>query len=148
MANDKSGSDPGTPPQNPPPNALPPNPNAKVNIDQIIAEKAALENRVTEMQKTIDSLTAQLQSANDVLQAQAKEKLVRDILPRSNYTVEDLAVKSIEDLQDIKFTLDQVKLPTYKNIHFGSRGADEKEDGLTVGDLSVVTAAKRKAGGA
>ena len=34
-----------------------------------------------------------------------------------------------------------------KNIHFGPISLDEaKDDGLTVGDLSVVTEAKRKEG--
>jgi len=37
-------------------------------------------------------------------------------------------------------------MPNYKNIHFGPLGiAEAKDEGLTVGDLSVVTEAKRKA---
>jgi multidrug resistance efflux pump len=124
-----------------------PNTIAQMSIDQALAEKAALENKVKDMQTTIDDLTAQLKAANNVLEAQEKSRLIREILPRSSFTVEELSKKSTEDLQEIRVTLDAAKLPTYKNIHFGPIGADEKEDeGLTVGDLSVVTAAKRKAG--
>jgi len=137
-------------PENPPGgSAEPPKtpPVVKLSIDQALAEKAALEKKVVEMQKTIDDLTTQLKAANDLLESQAKAKLISEILPRSIFTVEDLAKKNLEELQHIRVTLDQARLPTYKNIHFGAIGADEAQDeGLTVGDLSVVTAAKRKAG--
>ena len=123
------------------------NPTAKMSVDQALAENEALKLKILGLDTTIDELTKQLKAANDVLEAQEKARLVREILPRSNYTVEDLDGKTPEELKEIRVTLDQAKLPTYKNIHFGFIGADEKEDeGLTVGDLSVVTAAKRKAG--
>jgi hypothetical protein len=128
--------------QKPPENKI-----AQMSIDQALAENEALKLKITELQTTVDDLTKQLKAANDVLEAQEKARLIREILPRSNFTVEDLDVKSPEELKEIRATLDQAKLPTYKNIHFGLIGADEKDDeGLTVGDLSVVTAAKRKAG--
>jgi len=153
LSDPKGGSDPKTentpPPAKPPTLPTPPAPNkaAKVSVEELSAAKAALELEVDKQKKIIDELTTQLKAANDVLEAQSRERLIKDILPRSNFTVEDLAGKGLEELQDIRATLDQAKLPTYKNIHFGPIAADEaKDEGLTVGDLSVATAAKRKAG--
>jgi predicted secreted protein len=123
----------------------PENQTAKMAVDAALAKIKLLEDAVKDRDKTIADLTVQLKAANDVLEAQQREELMAYIQPRSKLTIEDLATKSLEELQNIRATIDQVKMPTYKNIHFGPIGADEKEDeGLTVGDLSVVTAAKRK----
>jgi hypothetical protein len=122
---------------------------ARISIDQALAENIALKRELDGKDSTIAELTKQLKAANDVLEAQAKAKLIGEILPRSSFTIEDLTVKSVEELQHIRVTLDQAKLPTYKNVRFGtpfSGDESQREDGLTVGDLSVVTEAKRKAG--
>ena len=114
-----------------------------------MAENIALKRELEDKEGTIAELTKQLKAANDVLESQTKAKLIGEILPRSSFTIEDLTGKSAEELQHIRLTLDQAKLPTYKNIRFGSPYAEDesqREDGLTVGDLSVVTEAKRKAG--
>ena len=45
-------------------------------------------------------------------------------------------------------TLDQARYPTFKTITPGPVAVDEQNDqGLTVGDLSIPTAAKRKVAG-
>ena len=122
---------------------------AKISIDQALAENEALKRELQGKDGTIAELTQQLKAANDVLEAQAKAKLIGEILPRSSFTIEDLTGKCVEELQHIRVTLDQAKLPTYKNVRFGSPYVGDegpREDGLTVGDLSVVTEAKRKAG--
>ena len=122
---------------------------ARMTIDQALAENIALKRELEDREGTIAELTKQLKAANDVLESQTKAKLIGEILPRSSFTIEDLTGKSAEELQHIRLTLDQAKLPTYKNIRFGSPYAEDesqREDGLTVGDLSVVTEAKRKAG--
>ena len=117
----------------------------KATVDQIMAENESLKLMVEEKTKTIDSLTAQLKAANDLFEAQDKAKLKMEIKPRSKYSDEDLAKFSLDELRSIKVTLDNAVMSTYKNIHFGPLGADERKDeGLTVGDLSVVTEAKRK----
>lgn len=123
----------------PPPPATPPaaaqaqgNATAKVSIDQALAELEEKKRELKAATDTIADLTTQLKAANDVLEAQTKAKLIGEILPRSKFTVEDLHGRSLEELEHIKLTLDQAKLPTYKNIHFGSIGADEEgETGLT-----------------
>ena len=122
---------------------------AKISVDQALAENEALKRELQGKDGTIAELTQQLKAANDVLEAQAKAKLIGEILPRSSFTIEDLTGKCVEELQHIRVTLDQAKLPTYKNVRFGSPyvgDEGQREDGLTVGDLSVVTEAKRKAG--
>ena len=124
------------------------NKTAKISIDQALAENIALKKELETKDTTIAELTKQLKAANDVLESQTKAKLIGEILPRSSFTIEDLTGKSAEELQHIRVTLDQAKLPTYKSVRFGGVPCvgDEREDGLTVGDLSVVTEAKRKAG--
>ncbi len=123
------------------------NKTVKMILDQALAENESLKIKLDAALKINDALTGQLKTANDVLEAQEKARQIREILPRSTFTHEFLSAKTPEELSEIRATLDQAKLPSYKNIHFGLIGADEKQDeGLTVGDLSVVTAAKRKEG--
>jgi hypothetical protein len=118
----------------------------KITIDQVMAENLSLKQIVQELDKTVKDLTSQLKAANDVLEAQARAKLIAEIKPRSRYSDEDLTKLSLDELSSIKVTLDNAKMPNYKNIHFGPLGIEEaKDEGLTVGDLSVVTEAKRKA---
>jgi hypothetical protein len=118
----------------------------KVTIDQVMAENLSLKQIVQDLDQTVKDLTSQLKAANDMLEAQARAKLIAEIKPRSRYSDEDLTKLSLDELSSIKVTLDNAKMPNYKNIHFGPLGIEEaKDEGLTVGDLSVVTEAKRKA---
>ena len=102
------------------------NKSAKISIDQALAENEALKRELQGKDGTIAELTQQLKAANDVLEAQAKAKLIGEILPRSSFTIEDLTSKSVEELQHIRVTLDQAKLPTYKNVRFGSPYVGDK----------------------
>ena len=81
------------------------------------------------------------------LEGQEKGKLINEILPKSQFKIVDLTGRSVEDLKSIKATLDHAMPPRVNGVRFGVHGADlsDRELGLTVGDLSVVTAAKRKA---
>jgi hypothetical protein len=118
----------------------------KVTIDQVMAENLSLKQMVQDLDQTVKDLTDQLKASNDMLEAQARAKLIAEIKPRSRYSDEDLTKLSLDDLTNIKVTLDNAKMPNYKNIHFGPLGTEEaRDEGLTVGDLSVVTEAKRKA---
>ena len=118
----------------------------KVTIDQVMAENLSLKQIVQDLDQTVKDLTSQLKAANDMLEAQVRAKLIAEIKPRSRYSDEDFAKLSLDELSSIKVTLDNAKMPNYKNIHFGPLGTEEaKDEGLTVGDLSVVAEAKRKA---
>ena len=118
----------------------------KVTIDQVMAENLSLKQMVQDLEKTVKDLTVQLKAADGMLEAQARAKLIAEIKPRSRYSDEDFAKLSLDELTSIKVTLDNAKMPNFKNIHFGPLGTEEaKDEGLTVGDLSVVTEAKRKA---
>ena len=144
MSNENKGGSANTsPPQTPPPTD---NKTAKISIDAALAENEALKNELKAVKDTNDELTNQLKAANDVLEAQEKAKIIGEILPRSKFTIEDLKDKDIEELQHIRITLDQAKLPTFKNIRLGPVGADKsKASNLTVGSLFVLDE-KRKEG--
>ena len=122
-----------------------PKPTSEHAVDEVLAENLKLKSDLKAVKKTVDELKKQLKSANDVLEAQTKAKLIGEILPRSAFTIEDLTPKTLVDLKGIRATLDQARYPTYKTITPGPIGTDEnQENGLTVGDLSIPTANKRK----
>jgi len=140
-ADPKGGSDP-KPPETKPPE----NPTAQISADQLAGELAAMTIERDGLLEKVSKLEKALKEANDVLEAQAKEKLIKDILPRSKFTPDDLSAKPLEELQNIRATLDQAITPTYKNIHFPPVAGDQNTDRDTVGDLSIPTAEKRKTG--
>jgi hypothetical protein len=101
---------------------------------------------VGEKDALIKDLTNLLDEANKVLESQERGRLIGEILPRSQFKMDDLVGKSVEDLKNINATLSHAMPPRVNSVRFGVQGADvsDREKGLTVGDLSVVTAAKRK----
>jgi len=125
------------------------NKTVKMSMDEALAENTSLKKRISEKDEIIKDLTTQLKQANDFLESQDKARLIGDILPRSQFKIEDLAKKTPEELKNIRLTLDQAIPPKVNSVRYGISSADvaDRERGLTVGDLSVVTAAKRKQGG-
>jgi hypothetical protein len=123
------------------------NKTAKQSMDAVMAENVALKQQIGEKDGMIADLTGQLKEANDVLEGQEKQRLIGEILPRSSFKVDELAGKTVDELKNIRATLDVAKLPKVNSVRAGVFAADvsDREKGLTVGDLSVVTAAKRKA---
>lgn len=124
----------------------PKNKAAKMTIDQAFAEIESLRRTVGEKDYLIGDLTKQLDEANKVLESQEKARLIGEILPRSQFKIDELVGKSVEDLKNINATLSLAMPPRINSVRFGVVGADisDREKGLTVGDISVVTAAKRK----
>jgi hypothetical protein len=123
------------------------NKTAKMSMDQAYAEIEGLRKLVGEKDALISDLTKQLDEANKVLESQEKGRLISEILPRSSFKIDDLVGKSVEDLKNIRATLDQAMPPKVNSIRFGVQAVDlsDREKGLTVGDLSFSTAQKRKA---
>ena len=123
------------------------NPIVKISMDEALAQLEDSKRIMGEKDQLIADLTAQLKEANDVLEGQEKAKLIGEILPRSGFSMDVLVAKSIEDLKNIRVTLDQARLPKVNSVRFGVPSADvsDREKGLTVGDLSWATAQKRKA---
>jgi hypothetical protein len=119
---------------------------AKMSMDQAYAEIENYKRVVAEKDSVIADLTKNLDEANKVLESQEKGRLIGEILPRSKFNVESLANKSVDDLKEIRATLDLAMPPRVNSVRFGVHGADlsDREKGLTVGDLSVVTAANRR----
>jgi len=125
----------------------PKNRTAKQSMDAVMAENVALRQQILEKDALMGDLTKQLEEANNVLEGQQKSKLIGEIMARSNFKMDELVNKSVDDLQNIRATLDQAMLPKINSTRVGVLGLDvsDREKGLTVGDMSVVTAAKRKA---
>ena len=131
-----------------------PNPSAeiqnktvKMSMDEALAKIPTLETEIKEKNKLITDLTKQLDEANQILDSQEKSKLINEILPLSSYKFDDLVHKPFEELKAIKNTLANAMPPKVNSVRFGVMGTDlsDREKGLTIGDLSVVTAAKRRA---
>jgi predicted ribosome quality control (RQC) complex YloA/Tae2 family protein len=120
---------------------------AKMSMDQAYAEIQKLQKENKDLVETIADLTEHLNEANKVLESQEKGRLIGEILPRSSFKVVDLTGKSVEDLKNIRGTLDLAMPPRVNSVRFGVHGGDlsDREKGYTVGDMSIVTAAKRKA---
>jgi hypothetical protein len=117
----------------------------KLSMDEALARIPALEAEIKEKENLIGDLARQLEEANKVLEAQEKAKLINDIIPMSSYKINDLVDKSPEELKAIRLTLAAAMPPRVNSVTFGVLGSasDDRERGLTVGDLSVVTATKR-----
>jgi len=76
-------------------------------------------------------------------------KSISEILSRSDFKLDELVNKTDEELDSTRASLDHAVPPKMNSVRFGVMGADlsDREKGLTVGDLSVVSAQKRKARG-
>ncbi len=118
---------------------------AKMSVDQAYAEIENYRRVVTEKDSVISDLTTHLDEANRVLESQEKGRLIGEIMPRSTFKMEELVVKSAEELKSIRATLDSAVPPRVNSVRFGVHGADlsDREKGLTVGDMSWWTAQKR-----
>jgi hypothetical protein len=122
------------------------NQTAKMTMDEAFARIKELEKENKDQAAIIGDLTSHLKEANDVLEGQKKGTLISDILAKSTFKLPDLAGKSVDDLKNIKMTLDSAMLPNINSVRIGVHSAElsDREKGLTIGDLSVVTAAQRK----
>jgi hypothetical protein len=112
-----------------------------------LAANVDLVTKSKEKDLVIADLTKQLSEANDILEGQEKARLINEIMPRSSFKLDELAAKTSEELKSIRATLDFAMPPKVNSVRFGVPGAtlSDREKGLSVGDLSVVTARKRKA---
>ena len=122
------------------------NKTVKMSMDEALARIPKMESEIQEKNKMITNLTKHLDEANQLLEGQEKSKIISEILPMSSYKLDDLAPKTFDELKTIRNTLANAMPPKVNSVRFGVLGTDlsDREKGLTVGDLSVVTAAKRK----
>ncbi len=121
------------------------NQTAKMSMDQAYAYIKVLEGENKKLQDTVTDVTEQLNVVNKLIEDQEKGRMMAEILPRSTYTMEELVGLSAEKVKEIRLGLDRAILPKINSVRFGMKGADlsDRERGLTVGDLSLVTAQKR-----
>jgi hypothetical protein len=125
------------------------NKSVKMSMDQALAELEQIRKAIGEKDKLIGDLTSQLKDANEYINGERRSKKISEILARSDFRLEDLVNKTDEELNSVRASLDHAVPPKINSVRFGVMGADlsDREKGLTVGDLSVVTAEKRKARG-
>ena len=124
------------------------NPAVRSFVDSALAEIPALKKQLTERDDLVANLTKQLDEANDLIKGHEKGQIINEIIPISSFSMHDLVDKTNEELKGIKTILLNAKNPKLNSVAFGVLGknsAEDRDKGLTVGDLSVVTAAKRKA---
>ena len=117
-------------------------------VNESLAKIESLETELKQVRGLNAELTSQLSEANKVLEGQERAQLINEIVPMSRYNLNDLVGKSVAELKSIRATLAAAMPPKVNSVAFGVLGKNAAEDrlrGLTVGDLSVVTAAKRKA---
>lgn len=111
---------------------------------EAIRENEQLRAKIRALQTEKGELAKQLATANDILEAQVRGNLEREIKQVSHLTDVKLASMSLDDLQRTRDTLLVAKHPR-KSIRPGPMGpALDEDEGLTVGDISVVTAERRK----
>ncbi len=125
------------------------NKSVKMSMDQALAELEQLRKSIGEKDSLIADLTNQLKDANEYINDERRGKKISEILSRSDFKLDELVNKTDEELDSTRASLDHAVPPKMNSVRFGVMGADlsDREKGLTVGDLSVVSAQKRKARG-
>ena len=125
------------------------NKSVKMSMDQALAELEQARKSIGEKDSLIADLTNQLKDANEYINDERRGKKISEILARSDFKLDELVNKTDEELDSTRASLDHAVPPKMNSVRLGVMGADlrDREKGLTVGDLSVVTAGKRKARG-
>ena len=125
------------------------NKSVKMSMDQALSELEQLRKSIGEKDSLIADLTNQLKDANEYINCERRGKKISEILGRSDFKLDELVNKTDEELDSTRASLDHAVPPKMNSVRFGVMGADlsDREKGLTVGDLSVVSAQKRKARG-
>jgi len=125
------------------------NKSVKMSMDQALAELEQARKSIGEKDSLIADLTNQLKDANEYINDERRGKKISEILARSDFKLDELVNKTDEELDSTRASLDHAVPPKMNSVRFGVMGADlsDREKGLTVGDLSVVSAQKRKARG-
>jgi len=125
------------------------NKSVKMSMDQALSELEQLRKSIGDKDSLIADLTNQLKDANEYINDERRGKKISEILSRSDFKLDELVNKTDEELDSTRASLDHAVPPKMNSVRFGVMGADlsDREKGLTVGDLSVVSAQKRKARG-
>jgi hypothetical protein len=122
------------------------NPSVKMTMNEAFSKIVTLERQLQEKDELIENLTQHLHEANEVLDSQKRAEQIKRIKKVWNGPDEALNLKSNLELDIMEETLAYGSIPRLNSVRFGALSANETDadKGLTVGDLSVVTAAKRK----
>jgi len=92
------------------------NVSATIKTVDIAYENEKLKETNKAQQTQIDLLKKQLQSANDVLNADIRARKINEIIKVSDYTVEDLDKVGIQELDEVLATLRMAKR-SFKSVN-------------------------------
>jgi len=85
------------------------------NVGEIIAENERLTERVLELEEKVGHLTTRLDTAETMLESQAKGPKIARILKISNLKKNDLVEMSLSDLDKIERIYAHAKVPTFRS---------------------------------
>jgi hypothetical protein len=99
----------------------------RISIDEAEKQITDLTIERDNLKIQLDDVTKQLSAATDILQADLRSKLSQRIRTLTNYTPDQLAKMSLDELEVVANVAQQTKTP-HKNIHFPGANVDEPEE--------------------
>jgi len=82
-----------------------------VEILRITTENEKLREENKQLREQLDELTKQLRAANDLIESQTRAQLIAQIQSRSDYGIEYLSKKTVDELREILAHFDHIKVP-------------------------------------
>jgi len=109
-------------------------------------EVEALRNEVKQLKTDKETITGELQKNNDIIAADLKTKKGEWLIRNSKYTVEDVARMTLDQIVEKTKTIQMATEKTFKSVKAAAMDSERKDEGLTIGDMSIVTAEAQKRG--
>ena len=119
---------------------------ADVKISELSIENESLKNKVKELEGRLDQLGVELKKNNDVIAAELKTKKGHWLVHNSKYTIEDVARMDLDEIVEKTKTIQMATERTFKGVKAAGMDSDRKDEGLTIGDISIVSAEAQKRG--
>jgi len=119
---------------------------ADVKVSELMLEVEALRNEVKQLKTDKETITGELQKNNDIIAADLKTKKGEWLIRNSKYTVEDVARMTLDQIVEKTKTIQMATEKTFKSVKAAAMDSERKDEGLTIGDMSIVTAEAQKRG--
>jgi len=109
----------------------------EIAVDQIIAERDALKEQVTNLQKRLKDVTKERNELDKLRHDELKGSMGNELIKLTNYDAEDIDAMTLQQIAEKLETARHVKGPSYKSIRFGAAAKEEENPRWTVGDLTL-----------
>lgn len=109
----------------------------KIAIDEILAENAALKERISDLTNLNKTLKVKLDEAEELISDQLRAQMGNELRKISSYDIEDIDAMSLEEIQERLNTLRHAKAVSYKSIRFAPAESRAGNKLWTVGDLTL-----------